>query len=151
MDLEEMRAVIERHGTGEMTRDWDLTLSTMTSDCVYQFFPYRLQVVGVEAQTTLWGRFFTASGPLPCFDTSLRVYDGAEMTEYVTADSHLRAMSSSLLLADGTRLGTAHVTRFDFRDGLVARETVFFDATFMRWVDAVFDDEFRALPGVTQL
>jgi hypothetical protein len=151
MDLEEMRPLIERHGAGEMTRDWDLSLSTMTSDCVYQFFPYRLQVVGVEAQTTLWDRFFPASGAIPCFDTSLRVYDGAEMTEYVTADSHLRVTSSSLLLPDGTRLGSSHVTRFDFRDGLISREMVFFDATIMRWVDAVFDDEFRALPGVTQL
>jgi hypothetical protein len=151
MDVEEMRAIIERHGTGEMTRDWDLTLSTMTSDCVYQFFPYRLQVVGEEAQTTVWDRFFTESGPLPCFDTSSRVYDGAEATEYVTGDSHLRVMSSALLLPDGTRLGSTHMTRFDFRDGLVARETVFFDATFMRWIDDVFDDELRALPGVTQL
>jgi hypothetical protein len=151
MDVEEMHSLIERHGAGEMARDWDLSLSTMTSDCVYRFFPYRLQVIGVEAQTTLWDRFFTASGPIPCFDASLRVSDGAEMTEYVTADSHLRVTSSSLLLPDGTRLGTSHVTRFDFRDGLVAGETVFLDATFMRWVDDVFDDEFRALPGVTQL
>jgi hypothetical protein len=146
-----MRSLIEPHGRGEMTRDWDLSLSTMTSDCVYQFFPYRLQVVGVEAQTTIWDRFFSESGPLPCFDPSLRADDGAEMTEFVTADSHLRVTSSSLLLPDGTRLGSSHVTRFDFRDGLISREMVFFDATIMRWVDAVFDDELRALPGVTQL
>jgi hypothetical protein len=43
------------------------------------------------------------------------------------------------------------VTRFDFRDGLISREMVFFDATMMRWVDAAFDDELRAMPGVTQL
>jgi hypothetical protein len=151
MDVEEMRAVIERHGTGEMTRDWDMTLRTMTPDCVYEFHPYRLRVTGVPAQTTLWGRFFTESGPLPCFDTSRRVYEGAEMTEYVTDDSHLRVMSSSWLAPDGTRVASTHMTRFDFRDGLVAREMVFFDATFMRWIDDVFDDEFRALPGVTQL
>jgi hypothetical protein len=151
MDVEEMRAVIERHGSGEMTRDWELTLSTMTSDCVYLFLPYRLQVTGVEAQTTVWDRFFPESGPIPCFDTSMRVYTGAEVTEYVTADSHLRMMSSALLFPDGTRLGSTHTTRFDFRDGLVARETVFFDATFMRWIDDVFDEQFRDLPGVTQL
>jgi hypothetical protein len=150
MDVEEMRAVIERHGTGEMTRDWDMTLRTMTPDCVYEFYPYRLRVTGVDAQTTLWGRFFTESGPLPCFDISRRGHDGAEMTEYVTDDSHLRVMSSSLLAPDGTRVGSTHMTRFDFRDGLVAREMVFFDATFMHWIDDVFDDEFRGLPGVTQ-
>jgi hypothetical protein len=151
MDVEEMRAVIERHGTGEMTRDWDMTLATMTDDCVYQFFPYRLQVVGVEAQTTVWDRFFTESGPLPCFDTSQRVYDGSEVTEFVSGDSHLRVMSSSLRLPDESLIGTTHMTRFDFRDGLVCRETVFFDANFMHWIDGVFDDGFRALPGVTQL
>jgi len=146
-----MRSVIEQHGVGEMTRDWDLTLSTMTSDCVYRFYPYRLQVVGAEAQKTVWDRFFTESGPIPCFDLSLRVHDDAEMTEYVTDDSHLRVMSSALLFPDGTRVGTTHITRFDFRDGLVARETVFFDANFMRWTDDVFDEGFRSLPGVTQL
>jgi hypothetical protein len=151
MDVEDMRALIERHGTGEMTRDWDMTLATMTGDCVYRFFPYRLEVTGVVAQTALWDRFFTESGPLPCFDSALRLPDGAEVTEYVTHDSHLRVMSSSLLAPDGASVGTSHVTRFDFRDGLVARETVFFDATFMGWVDDVFDDEFRTLPGVTQL
>jgi len=151
MDLEKMQALIERHGAGEMARDWDLSLSTMTNDCVYQFFPYRLQVTGVEAQTTLWGRFFTEAGPIPCFDMSLRSSEGGEVAEFVAADAHLRVTSSSLVLPDGTRLGTSHVTRFDFRDGLIRRETVYLDATYMRWVDDVFDDEFRALPGVTQL
>jgi hypothetical protein len=151
VELEDMQALIERHGRGEMTRDWDLSLGTMTSDCVYQFFPYRLQVVGVEAQTAVWDRFFPESGPIPCFDASRRVYENAEMTEYVTDDSHLRVMASELELPDGTRVGSSHVTRFDFRDGLISREMVFFDATMMRWVDAAFDDELRATPGVTQL
>lgn len=146
-----MRGLIETHGTGEMTRDWDLTLSTMTDDCVYRFYPYRLQVTGAEAQTALWGSFFTEAGPIPCFDRAARQEEGAEVTEYATDDSLLRVMSSSFVAPDGSRPTSTHVTRFDFRDGLVAGETIFFDATFMRWTDAVFDKRFRALPGVVQL
>jgi hypothetical protein len=151
MDVEEMRALVLRHGEGEINRDWDLALRTMTSDCVYQFFPYRLEVIGVEAQTAVWDRFYPESGPNPCFNHAANPDPPVEMTEYVTGDSYLRVVSSSVLAPDGTRLGTARVNRFDFRDGLLAREVCFWDATFMRWLDDVFDDEFRALPGVTQL
>ncbi|HEY6533452.1 MAG TPA: hypothetical protein VIY72_14180 [Acidimicrobiales bacterium] len=146
-----MRKLVATHGDGEMTRDWDLTLSTMTDDCVYRFFPYRLQVTGMEAQIALWASFFTEAGPIPCFDRSARLAEGAEVTEYATDDSLLRVMSSSFLAPDGTRPSSTHVTRFDFRDGLVASETLFFDATFMRWTDEVFDERFRSLPGVVQL
>ena len=151
MDIEGMRKLIEAHGHGEMGRDWDLTLSTMTDDCVYRFYPYRLQVTGVEAQTAVWSRFFTEAGPIPCFDRSARLAENAEVTEYATDDSLLRVMSSSFLAPDGSCPSSTHITRFDFRDGLVSGECVFFDATFMRWTDGVFDDEFRALPGVVQL
>lgn len=148
MEIEEMREIIMTHGTGEMTRDWDMVLGTMTDDCVYRFYPYRVQVTGTPSIIELWSRFFTPSGPLPCFDWSARLPDGAEMTEYVTGDSFLRVSSSSFVDPEGELRTSTHVTCFDFRDGLVAGETVFFDSTFMRYVDDVFDDHFRSLPGV---
>ena len=146
-----MRETVETHGIGEMARDWDVVLATMTDECIYRFYPYGLQVTGVPAQTEMWSRFFTEAGPLPCFDFTNRLPDGAETTEYVTGDSLLRMGSSSFLDPDGVRLRATHVTRFDFRYGLVDSETVFLDATFMRWTDAVFDATFRALPGVAQI
>jgi hypothetical protein len=151
MDIEDMRDVILRHGTGEMTRDWDLALATMTDDCVYRFYPYRVQITGTPSIVELWSRFVPPSGPLPPFDWSNRLPDRAEMTEYLNGDSFLRVASSEFVDPDGVQRGTTHVTRFDFRDGLIAREIVFFDATFMHWTDAVFDEQFRSLPGVVQL
>ena len=62
-----------------------------------------------------------------------------------------RSKSLTFIDPDGIRRGATHVTQFHFRDGLIARETVFFDATFTRWLDVAFDDEFRAMPGVVQL
>jgi hypothetical protein len=134
-----------------MTRDWDMVLGTMTDDCVYRFYPYRVQVVGAPAQIELWSRFFPEAGPLPCFDWSNRLADGAEMTEFVAGDAFLRVASSSFVDPEGVTRGATHVTRFDFRDGLVAGETVFFDATFMHWIDDVFDAGFRSQEGVSQL
>ena len=151
MDIGEMREVVKIHGMGEMARDWDMVLDTMTDDCVYRFYPYRLQISGTPSIVELWSRFFTPEGPLPCFDLSNRLPDGAETTEYVTSDSLLRMASSAIVDPEGVRRGITHVTCFEFRDGLVARESVFFDATFMRWTDEVFDAHFRSLPGVVEL
>ena len=143
-----MRTVTDQHGIGEMTRDWDLVLATMTDDCVYTFYPYRLQITGTPAIIELWSRFFTPSGPLPCFDRSTRIPDTGTTTEYTTDDSFLRVSSSSFVPDDGVKRTSTHVTRFDFEGGLVSAETVFFDSTFMEYIDGVFDDVFRSLPGV---
>ena len=151
MDIDEMREVIKTHGMGEMARDWDMVLNTMTDDCVYRFYPYRVQVSGTPSIVELWSRFFTPEGPLPCFDLSNRLPEGAETTEYVNSNSFLRVVSSAFVDPEGVRQGITHVTRFEFRDGLVVCETVFFDATFMRWTDNVFDANFRSLPGVVEL
>ena len=142
-----MRRVTDAHGVGEMTRDWDMVLATMTDDCIYRFYPYRLQISGTPSIIELWSRFFTPTGPLPCFDRTKRIPETSETTEYVTEDSFLRVASSALVV-DGVQRTSTHVTRFDFEDGLISAETVFFDATFMVYIDTVFDEHFRSLPGV---
>ena len=114
MDIDEMREVIKIHGIGELTRDWDMVLSTMTEDCVYRFYPYRIQVSGTPSIVELWSRFFTPEGPLPCFDVSNRLPDGAEMTEYANSDSFLRVASSAFVDPEGVRQGMTHITRFEF-------------------------------------
>ena len=151
MDIAAMRALSETHGVGEMTRDWDKALGTMTGDAIYRFFPYRLELTGAEAMIELWSRFFPEDGPLPCFDYTNRIPDAGQMKEFLAEDALLRNTAGAFIDPDGVRRGSSHVTRFDFRDGLIAAEIVFFDATFMHWIDGVFDEEFRSLPGVVQL
>ena len=93
-----------------------MVLNTMTDDCVYRFYPYRVQVSGTPSIVELWSRFFTPEGPLPCFDLSNRLPEGAETTEYVNSDSFLRVVSSAFVDPEGVRQGITHVTRFEFRE-----------------------------------
>jgi hypothetical protein len=151
MDSDGMRKVATNHGVGEMTRDWDLVLSTMSEDCVYRFYPYRLQISGIESFIELWSRFFTREGPLPCFDPSKRVSKDGETSECVSSGSLIRMASSTILDPEGVCRGITHLTAFTFRNDLIARETVFFDSTHMLWIDKVFDPDFRSLPGVTEI
>jgi hypothetical protein len=44
LTLEQMYELIERHGRGEMERDWQGVFDTMTDAPYYEFFPYRLRI-----------------------------------------------------------------------------------------------------------
>jgi hypothetical protein len=148
MDETEMRALMLAHGTAEMERDWSAAFATMTDDFVYRFYPYRLQISGADAIVELWSRMFTPSGPLRCFDQSARLPETARMDEYVNDHSFVRISSSAFVDEDGGRQTSSHVTRFDFAGDLACAETLFVDSSLMAYLDGVFDDTFRSLPGV---
>ena len=148
MNENEMRALIETHGAGEMERDWNAALATMTDDFVYRFYPYRLQISGSSAIVELWSRMFAPSGPLRCFDRSVRLPETAQMDQYVNDHSFVRITSSAFVDEDGQRRTSSHVTRFDFAGDLACAETLYVDSSLMAYLDHVFDDSFRSLPGV---
>jgi hypothetical protein len=148
MNDDDMRALILAHGAGEMERDWDAAFATMTDDFVYRFYPYRIQITGASAIVELWSRMFTPSGPLRCFDQSARLPETGRMDEYVNEHSFVRISSSAFDAENGVQLTSSHVTRFDFAGDRACAETLFVDSSLMAYLDGVFDDTFRSLPGV---
>jgi hypothetical protein len=150
LTLEQMYALIERHGRSEQERDWQGAFDTMTDAPRYEFFPYRLRITSRIAIEEMWSRFFTESGPLRPFDPAAHVPGAHSMQEYVRDDSVLRISSSAFLDEAGNRRPTGHITCFGFVGDRIESETLWVDRPLEVYLDAVFDDEFRSLPGVTE-
>ena len=94
---------------------------------------------------------FTPSGPLRCFDQSVRLPETAQMDEYVNDRSFVRISSSAFVDEDGGRRTSSHVTTVRLAGDLASAETLFVDSSLMAYLDHVFDDAFRSLPGVEQI
>jgi len=143
---DEMRAMVMEHSTGEQTRDWPRAIATLTDHPVYEFYPYRIRITDIGSITEAWKRLL----PLPCFNAS----EGGEQLgyeEYVGDDSVMTVAEWTFLDPGGERHRTKIAVRYGFEGRLMQSETVFMDRSMTRYVDAVFDASFLALPGVEVL
>jgi hypothetical protein len=147
LDVAGMQALIDEHGRCELAEDWAGTLATMTDTPVYFFFPYRLRVAGAAAITEAWTRTLG----LPCFDYANMDLSTAHQDAYRSDDSVLLVNSLAFQDEQGSRCPTTMIVRFMFEGDRIASESVFMDAAMTRYVDAVFDESFRALPGVRRI
>jgi hypothetical protein len=143
---DEMRAMVAEHSEGEATRDWPRAAATLSDAPVYEFYPHRLRISGIDAITEAWKRLL----PLPCFNSS----KGGEFIgheEYVNADSVLHVSEWIFVTPDGDRRRTKVAVRYGFEGDRMVTETMFMDASMTPFVDTAFDETFRALPGVEQI
>ena len=151
MTPEAMVALATKHGMSELNRDFETALATMTGSGTYYFYPYRLHITGREPIFELWSRLFPPGGPIRCFDPSVRLPETRQFTEYINPDSVAHFQSSVFVDEHGEQIRSNHVTQYHFEGDLMKSETVYLDAVLMRYFDRVFDDSYRALPGVVQI
>lgn len=148
---DEMRALTDLHGNCEVTRDFEGALATMTDAPFYEFFPYRLRVSGRDAIIEFWSRIFTASGPIRPFDMAARVPEALRRFEYLRDDSLVNVSFGAFLDEDGVQHGTSHITRFEFDGDKISSESLWIDGSYAVYFDRIFDESFRALPGVEEI
>jgi hypothetical protein len=147
---DEMLALIDTHGGAEMTRDFEVAIATMGDAPFYEFFPYRLRVSGREAIFEFWSRVFPESGTIRPFAEAARVPEALRWYQYVGDDSVVHISFSAFLDEDGVQHGTSHIVRYEFDGDRMASETLWIDASLMRYFDRIFDGSFRAMPGVEE-
>ncbi len=144
-----MRKLIDEHSSFEQAHDWKATLATMVDHPFYEFFPYRLRISGPDAVTAMWIRIFRpGQGIIHCYDQAFSVPGSMHLQEYVSDDSIIHLMGSSFVTEDGETRTSSQIVRYAFEGDRMLSETLFLDRSVTPYFDAVFDGEFRSLPGV---
>jgi hypothetical protein len=148
---DEMLAIIDAHGGAEQARDFDGAWNTMVDDPFYEFFPYGLHITGREAITELWSRIFAESGTIRCFSLAAHVPGEGAMQRHLGDDAVVDVMRSAFFDEGGVRHGASYVVRYAFDDEGLKSESLWLDRELLVYFDQVFDDSFRALPGVEEI
>ncbi len=147
-----MRKLIDEHSGFELAYNWEAALGTMCDEPFYEFYPYRLRLSGPESITAMWIRIFRpGKSMIRCFDQSFMVPDSHQLEEYVNNDSVLHIMGASFVAEDGQVCSFKQIVRYAFKGDRMLSETLFLDRSVAPYFDAVFDEEFRSLPGVEQI
>jgi hypothetical protein len=150
-----MRLLALRHGECELARDWDGALATMGHEPFYEFYPFRLRISGAAPIREMWTRIFGTddSQTLRCFNFNHMVMDeGAhEMWEMVGDDSIVHIMNGAFVDEDGATQGTTTVVRYRYAGDRMMSETMWACDHVRPYLASVFDESFRALPGVEQI
>ena len=148
LDADGMRALIEVHSEGEMTRNFDAALATMGPEPYYEFYPFRLRLNGPEPIVELWSRIFREDGWLHPFDERNRVDDAIVFEEMVGENAIINIMSSAFIAENGERRGSSNAVRYRFEGDKMESETLWVCSNLVPYLGAVFDESFRAIPGV---
>jgi len=151
LDADGMRALVDAHSEGEQSRNWPQALATMGPAGHYEFYPFRLRISGAEAIAEMWTRIFAEEGTLRCFNVDYIDVDSVEFSESVGDDSLVHIMAASFLAEDGERRRSSNVVRYRFEGDLMVSETLWVCSTLERYLGTVFDESFRALPGVEEI
>jgi hypothetical protein len=153
LDADGMRLLALRHGECELARDWDGTLATMGDEPFYEFYPFRLRINGPEAIRELWTRVFGTddSQTLRCFNFGHLDASGHEMWEMVGDDSIVHIMNGGFFDENGERKGSTTVVRYRYAGDRMMSETMWACENVRRYLATVFDESFRALPGVEEI
>lgn len=144
LGADEMLAVVERHGQFEGAHDWDGTLTTMTADPVYLYYPWRLRCASVESITEAWILTFS----FPFFNQGASPAGPSTTATYVNDDSVARIRNFSFRSEDGLLHPSTLITTYTFDGPLIRTEAVFMDVALTTYMDEAFGAEFRAIPGV---
>jgi hypothetical protein len=149
---EGMRKLVDEHSGFEQVHDWSGALATMVDEPYYEFYPYRLRVAGPSAIVTMWTRIFRpGQSMIYCYDQEHFVPGTHRLEEYVNGDSVLHLMGSQFFDESGTPRAATQIVRYAFEGDRMLSETLFLDRSLTPYFDPVFDDDFRALPGVEQI
>lgn len=151
LDGDGMRALVDVHSEREQARNWPSALATMVPAPYYEFYPYRLRISGADAITEMWNRIFAEEGTLRCFDVEHIELDSVEFSESVGEDSLVHIMAATFVAEDGQRRRSSNVVRYRFEGDRMLSETLWVCSNLMRYFDTVFDESFRALPGVEEI
>ena len=155
LDADEMRLLVLRHSECELARDWDGTLATMGDEPYYEFYPFRLRISGPDPIREMWTRVFSTddSKTLRCFNFSHMDADASrrDMWEMVSDDSIVHIMNGGFIAEDGDRRGTTTVVRYRFAGDRMMSETMWACDNVRPYLATVFDESFRALPGVESI
>jgi hypothetical protein len=146
-----MRALVDEHSEGEQARNWSVVLATMGPSPYYEFYPYRLRISGADAITEMWARIFAEEGTLRCFNVDHIDLDSVEFTESVGEDSLVHIMAATFFTEEGEPRRSSNVVRYRFEGDRMLSETLWVCSNLVRYLDTVFDESFRALPGVQEI
>ena len=136
--------LIKEHARLEREKDWPGALATMSSEPVYEYFPYRLRVSGAEPIQVMWERTLV----LPCLDysTGRRVLS---LTRYITEDSVADLVQNEFGGNEGALVYSTFLCIFHFAGDKIAKETIHLDYNMIPYMDDVLQDpSFLSLPGV---
>ena len=151
LDADGMRALIWVHSEGEMTRNFDAALATMGPSPYYEFYPFRLRISGPEPIVEMWSRIFREDGWLHPFDEANRVPGDPVFEEMVGENAIVHIMGGAFIAENGERRGTSTVVRYRFEGDTMESETMWACGNLVPYLGTVFDESFRALPGVEQI
>jgi hypothetical protein len=151
MDAEARRALATKHGMCEVARDWDGALATMVPEPFYVMHPWGLHISGRDAIVEMWSRFFTPEGAIYPFSGKGTVPGSHTMREYFGDDTYMQVTQSTGLLDDGSTQQKNQIVEFVFEGDLVLSETLWASRYLVPYLDEVFDESFRAMPGVVEL
>jgi hypothetical protein len=151
LDADGMRALVDAHSEGEQARNWPIALATMDPAPYYEFYPYRLRISGADAITEMWTRIFAEEGTLRCFNVDYIDVDSVEFSESVGEDTLVHIMGATFVAEDGRRRRSSNVVRYRFDGDRMLSETLWVCSNLTPYLDTVFDESFRALPGVEEI
>jgi hypothetical protein len=113
--------------------------------------PWGLHISGREAIVEMWSRFFTPDGPIYPFSGKGTVPGTMSAREYVGESTLMQLTQSMMVLPDGSTHRKDQIVEFQFEGDLVLSETLWASRVLVPMLDEVFDESFRALPGVVEL
>jgi hypothetical protein len=152
LDADDMRLLILAHSEGEMQRDFAAALATMGPSPYYEFYPLRLRISGPDPILEMWSRIFGEDGWLHPFDPANHVPDAPfEFEEMVGENAIVHIMGSAFVAEDGEQRSTSNVVRYRFEGDKMESETLWVCSNLVPYLDTVFDETFRALPGVEDI
>jgi len=151
MDADARRALALKHGMCEVARDWDGALATMVPDPFYVMHPWGLHVSGSEAIVEMWSRFFPPDGAIFPFSGKGTVPGSHSMREYFGDDTLMQVTQATAIQPDGSTHQKNQIVEFVFEGDLVRSETLWASRILATYLDEVFDESFRAMPGVVEL
>jgi hypothetical protein len=150
LDADGMRLLTLQHGGCELARDWDGALATMGPEPFYEFYPWRLRISGPDPIRELWTRVFRTddSETLRCFNFGHLDSSGHEMWEMVSDESIVHISNGAFFDEAGERITTTTIVRYRFAGDRMMSESLWACDNLRPYLDTVFDESFRALPGV---
>lgn len=144
MNREQKIALVMRHMSCEMSRDWDGALGTMTDDAVYEHFPSGLRLTGREAIVHHWERIVGQTR-----DPS--VLGNARTAFWVTDDSVVLMLESVIATSADEVSRSRSFAVFDFEGDLIRRESTYADPATEDRLASALGSELDRQPGVERV
>lgn len=148
MPLEPARLLelAQAHETAEFSGDLDATMATLIDRPVYLWFPQRLKIEGREAVREMYARLMPMIDQMKAGIADRRIFFMATGEDQLAAE-----IDFDYRFEDGRTKKVRIAAFLQFVGEKMVGETQYVDQDLAGVVDALFDAEFMALPGVSRI